>query len=234
MAQPADSIWYGAGEAYAQGRYQEALERYTRIHEQGLESAALYYNMGNCAFKLQQYAGAILWFERAKLLDPLNADILYNLDLANRFCLDKIDVLPAFFVQTWIRLVRDRFSADRWAWGALFFLAGTAALLLLFFFGRSRNGRRLAFVGALFAGLLCVGAFSFGWSQKVRQQHREYAVVFVPVASVKSAPDQQGKDLFIIHEGTKVRIMDQVGAWGRIELADGRQGWMEVKQVERI
>ncbi|MCL2501910.1 MAG: SH3 domain-containing protein, partial [Bacteroidales bacterium] len=116
----------------------------------------------------------------------------------------------------------------------LLFLTGSAALLLVFFFGRSRGLRRRAFYGALFVFILCISAFSFGWSQKVNLLHKDYAVVFAPVASVKSAPDQQGKDLFIIHEGTKLRILDEVSGWGRIELADRRQGWMELKLLERI
>jgi len=233
-AQSADSLWTQANNAYAQANYSGALEMYKTIYDRGLESASLYYNMGNCAFKMSQYAEAILWFERAKLLEPENSDILYNIDLTNRFILDKIEPLPEFFVHTWIRRARNTLSADQWAWSALLLLAGTLSLLLLFFFGQSRSTRRWAFYGALFVFLLSISAFSFGWSQKRAIEHREYAIVFAPVATIKSTPDRQGKDLFIIHEGTKIRIMERVGGWGRIELADGRQGWMELGQVERI
>ena len=233
-AQPADVLWSEAGAAYVQARYQDALDTYQSIYDQGLGSADLYYNMGNCCFKLELYAQAVLWFERAKLLDPKNPDILYNLDLVNRFCLDKIESPPEFFLHTWLRGLRDGFSPNQWAWAALLFLAASAVLLLVFFFGRSRAGRRLAFYCSVCVFILCISAFSFGWSQKVQRQQQNYAVVFVPVAYIKSTPDQQGKDLFILHEGTKLRILDQVGGWGRIELVDRRQGWMELKQVERI
>ena len=233
-AQSVDSLWLFASEAYAQANYSEAFDAYTSITDKGLASATLYYNMGNCAFKLMHYAQAILWFERAKLLEPNNADILYNLDLANRFILDKIEPLPHFFMHTWLLNLRNRFSADGWGVGTLLLLTGALLLLLLFFFGKSRSARRWAFYGSLVVLLLAISAFSFGWSLKREIQKREYAVLIAPVASVKSAPDKQGKDLFIIHEGTKIRIMERVGAWGRIELADGRQGWMEVEQAERI
>jgi len=233
-AQPIDSLWAQAGDAYLQARYQEAYDLYKAIYNSGWESSELYYNIGNSAYKSQNYAQAILWYERAQLLDPKNADIAYNLEMANRFCLDKITPLPHFFLHTWLRTVCYAFPANVWAWGALLFFALSCLLLLTFFFGRSRASRRWAFYGSLFALLLAISAFSFGWSQKQQLLHRTHAIVFAPVVSVKSAPDKQGKDLFIIHEGTKVRILEQMGAWGRIELADGRQGWMEMEQAERI
>ena len=233
-AQPIDTLWMQAGDTYMQARYQEAYDLYKAIYNSGLESSELYYNIGNCAYKCQNYAQAILWYERAQLLDPKNADIAYNLEMANRFCLDKITPLPHFFLHSWLRTIRDTFPADGWAWGTLLLFALSCLLLLTFFFGRSRMGRRWAFYGSLFVLLLAVGAFSFGWSQKQQVSHRNHAVVFAPVVSVKSAPDRQGKDLFIIHEGTKVHILEQMGAWGRIELADGRQGWMEMEMAERI
>jgi len=234
QAQSVDSLWAKANEAYAQARYQEAFDHYKSIYDRGVGSAALYYNMGNSAFKTAHYAHAILWFERAKRLDPQNADIMYNLDLANRFCLDKITPLPEFFLHTWLRTVRDSLSANSWAWTTLLFLILAGLLLLTFFFGRSRIGRRWAFYGSICVLLLAMSAFSFGWSQREQLLRRDYAVVFAPVVAVKSAPDKQGKDLFIIHEGTKIRFLDQVGVWGRIELADGRQGWIEAEQAERI
>ena len=234
QAQPTDSLWSIAGEAYAQGRYQEAFDGYKSIYDKDLESAMLYYNLGNCAFRLQLYAQAIIWFERAKLLDPRDVDILYNLEMANRFCLDKIEAAPEFFLKTWIGEVRDRFSANQWAWATLLLFATAMLFLLLFFFGRSRSGRLWAFSGSLFLLLLTMSTFSFGWSRRQQIFTRDYAIVTAPVASVKSAPDREGNTLFIIHEGVKVRILDKIGAWGSIELADRRQGWIEVTLIERI
>jgi hypothetical protein len=125
-------------------------------------------------------------------------------------------------------------SPNNWALSTLFLFTVSCLLLLIFFFGKSRMGRRWAFYGSLFVILLTISAFSFGWNQKQLIQSRDHAIIFAPVVSVKSAPDRQGKDLFIIHEGTKVRILEQMGAWGRVELADGRQGWIEAVQAERI
>ena len=234
QAQSVDSLWKWANDAYALGRFEQAFDHYKSIHDLGLESATLFYNTGNSAFQMQQYAPAILWFERAKRLDPKNADILYNLDLANRFILDKITPLPEFFVQTWLRTVRDTLSANSWAWVTLLLFALVGLLLLIFFFGRSRMGRRWAFYSSCFVLLLSICSFSFGWSQKQQMELHHDAIVLSPVLSVKSTPDKQGKDLFIIHEGTKVRILELMGAWGRIELADGRQGWIEATLAERI
>jgi len=233
-AQPIDSLWMQAIDAYSQANYPEAFEIYQSIYHRGLVSAALYYNMGNCAFRMSQKAEAILWYERAKLLEPKNKDVIDNLHLINSLITNKIEPIPEFFLQTWGRNVRNHFSANQWAWLALLLFAGALSLTLLFFFGRSRSARRWAFYTAIFVMLLSLCAFSFGMSHKQEITKREYAIVLAPRVSVKSAPDRQGKELFIINDGTKVRIMELVGVYGRIELADGRQGWMEISQAERI
>jgi SH3-like domain-containing protein len=55
------------------------------------------------------------------------------------------------------------------------------------------------------------------------------------VTSVKSSPSgEASKDLFILHEGTKVKLIDQLGTWSKVELADGRQGWMKTDDLEVI
>ncbi|MDR2585564.1 MAG: hypothetical protein LBC84_04990 [Prevotellaceae bacterium] len=233
-AQSFDMLWANANEEYAQGQYQEAFDQYKYIYNRGYESASLYYNMGNCAFKMELYAQSILWFERAKLFDPKNPDVLYNVEIVNRFFVDKIETVPHFFMRSWIINVRDGFTSNEWAQVFLALLVVTLALLLLFFYGRSRSGRRWAFYGALIVFILMISVFFFGWSQKQQLQRHDHAIVMAPVVTVKSAPDRQGKDLFIIHEGLKIRFIDQVGGWGRIELADGRQGWIEVGFAERI
>lgn len=231
---PLDSLWEQANNSYAQAFYQEAFDTYQSIYNQGFGSSDLYYNMGNCAFKMELYAPAILWYERALRLDPKNQDIRYNLDLVRRFCLDKIESQPDFFLHSIIREARDEFSPNNWAWFSLFLLTISAILLLVFFFGMSRSGRRWAFYGVFLVFLFSICAFSLGWSSKKQQQQHDYAIVFAPVASVKSSPDPQGKDLFIIHEGIKIKILDQVGRWGRIILQDRREGWMELELMERI
>ena len=61
------------------------------------------------------------------------------------------------------------------------------------------------------------------------------AIVMRPVVSVKSSPSaESSQDLFILHEGTKVQMLDQVGSWTNIELADGRQGWIRTSDIEAI
>ena len=233
-AQPSDSAWVRANEAYAAAQYEQALELYQGIYNQGLESVELYYNMGNSAFKAQHYAQAILYYERAKLLDPKNADVLYNLDIANRYCLDKITPLPVFFATAWLTDLSFWLSPDGWAVTGLLALGLALVLLLLFFFARKRSSRKWAFWLAIVVALLALTAFLLGNYAKAQRSNHDTGIVFVPVVSVKSSPDKQGKDLFIIHEGTKVRFIDQVGQWERIELADGRQGWIESGAAEKI
>ena len=111
-AQEADSLINKANEMYAQGKYQDAAIVYENILKQGYESAELYFNLGNAYYKQNVIATAILNYEKALQLSPNDDDIKYNLELANRFVVDKIEVLPVFFITGWIKNLKNIFSSN--------------------------------------------------------------------------------------------------------------------------
>ena len=81
--------------------------------------------------------------------------------------------------------------------------------------------------------MLSALAFS-AWQRNDYQSHDE-AVVMKTVTSVKSSPSSgSSTDLFILHEGTKVKVLDGEGAWTNVSLSDGRQGWMKTDDIEII
>ena len=111
----------------------------------------------------------------------------------------------------------------------------TLALALLFILGATAAGRRTGFFTGIVALLLAIASLSFSLWQKNDYMSADDAIVMRPVTSVKSSPSAEAStDLFILHEGTKVRILDTVGNWNNIELADGRQGWILSKDIEII
>ena len=231
----ADSLWNAGAAAYSEGQWQAAAEAWGAIEAQGLESPELYYNIGNAFFKASDYAHAILYYERALKLDPSYADARFNLEFASQSVLDRIESVPEFFLKTWIRRLGYLFSSDTWT--ALFFVLLALALAggLLFLLGSGGAARRAGFFAGLAALLLSFCCLGFAASQKVSYNRADSAVVTVPVSSVKSSPGSEAaKDLFILHEGTLVRILDEVGGWWNIELADGRQGWLRSSDLELI
>ena len=230
-----DSLWNTANAAYAQGSWDAALSGYEMISDMGLESAALYCNTGNAYAKLGNVPLAILYYERALKADPSYEDAAYNLALMNSRIQDRIDPVPEFFFTKWLKGISYIMASDAWAITALVLLGLTLAMFLLFLLAPSVAGRRTGFfTGVVMLVLMCF-AMGFSVSQKKAYMNADKAIVMKPVVSVKSSPSAEAsKDLFILHEGTKVTVLDQVGSWNNISLADGRQGWLQSADMERI
>lgn len=230
-----DSLWRAGVDAYSAGDYASALQDWEGVRDCGLSSKELCYNLGNAYFKNGEIAPAILWYERALRLDPSDADIRYNLAFAQSQTQDRIDTVPEFFLKTWARKVSYLFRSDVWAVLSLLLLAVTLSLVLLFLLGSSSRARKTGFfcgIVTLLLTLLCWGAARSQRSDALRQDR---AVVMRAVSSVKSSPSADGaKDLFILHEGTCVRVRDAVSGYSLVELSDGRQGWMPSADLEII
>lgn len=226
-----DSLWNAANTHYANAEYQEALNLYLQIEGTGMESATLYYNMGNTYFKMSYVPHAILYYEKALTLDPGNKDISYNLNIAQQECIDKIEPVPVFFLAQWVKDFRQGVSSNVWAWISLGLVTLAFVLLLAFYFAKGIGWRKAAFVLSMIIFLSAVIAGAFAWKNRSDVMRQDTAIVFSAVSSVKSSPDAQGKDLLVVHEGTKVVVLEQVGEWVRIELMDGRQGWILLSEI---
>ena len=230
-----DSLWNAGNALYSEGKWQQAREAYSAIESTTLESAALYYNIANTYFKENNISRAILYYERALKLDPSYKDAKYNLEIARERTQDRIDVIPEFILKTWSRQICYVFDSNTWTVFFLLFVAATLALLLLFLLGSRIALRKTGFFTAIVTLLMAVCCVCFASWQKSGYQTLDSAIVTRPVVSIKSSPGADAsKDLFILHEGTKVKIVDSVGSWYNIELADGRQGWMQVSDIEII
>jgi hypothetical protein len=230
-----DSRWRSGVEAYTAGDYASALKDFEDVRETGLMSKELYYNLGNSYLRSGEIAQAILWYERACRLDPSDADIRYNLEYARALTQDRIDEVPEMFFQQWRRGVCYLLPSNAWAVIGLVSLALFVACVLLFLLGSTAGRRKLGF----FLGIAFLVVALMGWDfarwQRTEALRQDMAIVMKPVSSVKSSPSADGaKDLFILHEGTRVRILDNVGGFSNIELADGRQGWIPAGEIEVI
>jgi tetratricopeptide (TPR) repeat protein len=230
-----DSLWHAGVEAYSAGDYTTAAANWEGIVDTGLMSRELYFNLGNAYFKTGEMGPAILWYERALRLDPSDTDVRHNLEYARTLTQDRIDEVPEFFLKSWRRSACYLLPANVWAILGLALLAGTLALVLLFLLGSTSGRRRLGFFGGIVLLLLTLVAWDFSRTQREEAQRQDMAVVMRPVSSVKSSPSENSaKDLFILHEGTRVRILDNVSGYANIELADGRQGWIPSGDIEVI
>ena len=227
-------LWNSGNEKYIQGEFASALENYLKIEEMGYSSSQLTYNIGNTYFKLGENGKAILYFERTLKLDPSDGDAERNLALAKEYTLDKIESVPEFILTTWIREAGYVFSSNGWAMLSLVFAALFALIMLLFRYATTSRIRKTSFITGVVVLLFAVVSVLFAWNQKSDFTTHDTAIIMKPVSSVKSSPDNSGKTLFILHEGTKVKLLEQIGGWQRVELPDGRQGWIMSVDIEII
>ncbi|MCQ2183137.1 MAG: BatD family protein [Bacteroidales bacterium] len=230
-----DSLWVAGTSAYAEGYWEEAAQAWSTIRAGGLESPELYYNIGNAYFKSGDISHAILNYERALKLDPSYADARFNLEFANARIQDKIEVVPEFFLEAWGRKACWLLPSNIWAILFIVGLAITLALALMFVLGRNSRSRKIGFFAGIVMLILSLVALDFALWQRSDYRNADKAIVVRAVASVKSSPSGDAStDLFILHEGTKVTILDSVGEWLNVELSDGRQGWLRSSELEII
>lgn len=226
---------FNAGvEFYKAGNYQDALKTWTEIYNSGYRSAELDFNIGNAHFKLNNTPGAILFYERALLLKPADEDIQYNLQIARTLVVDKIEEIPQLFFVRWVNFVSLTVSTNTWARTSLLTFILSLIFLSVYFYSGKYKLKVLGFWMAVLLILISAFSITFSARNKALIKENKAAIIFSAQISVKSSPDDSGTDLFIIHEGTKVTVEDEVGEWLEIKLSDGNKGWIPSNSLEII
>lgn len=220
-----------ANQLYRIGDYKQAASFYEKIGQNGYESPALFYNLGNSYFKLKNMPAAIVNYERARLLSPHDEDIAYNLRLANLRIIDRIEPIPQLFFVEWWRSFVSMFSSGTWASLAVVLLWCASIGGATFLFLRPLLIRRLTFLICAICLLCSVLSYASMFQQRNHERTDQDAIVFAASIAVKSSPDQHSTDLFVLHEGVKVELLDAVGEWKKIRLADGKVGWIPVESI---
>lgn len=223
-----------AEQLYGEGKYADAADLYNKILADGMESATLYYNLGNCYYKLGENTRAILNYERSLLLDPGDAMARYNLKMAQHTIVDKIEVLPELFLVRWYKAMETYFSADQWGYMSVALFIIFLIMAALFFYSPSIGVKKTGFIVGIIVFFLTLGSVFFAMRQGNRISERDYAIITTPSVTVKGAPDNSGTSLFLIHEGLKVRVVGELGSWYNIRLADGNEGWIAKSDLEKI
>jgi len=220
-----EKMFTDANNLYSSSKFSEAAAAYLKIIEQGYESADLYYNLGNSYFKTKKVSQSILYYEKAKLLAPSNEKIQHNLDFANQFVIDKIETVPGFFIENFFNSIITSKRVDTWAIVSLSSFVIALVLLLLVFFNRILSIRRIGLLLATVFISVSLTTFAFAYKMK-KITTGENAGIIMNIVTIKSSPDQASTDLFILNEGLKVEIEDNLNNWYEIKLSDGRTGWM--------
>ena len=219
---------------YNEAVYDSALMIYTDILSQGYSSHELYYNLGNTYFKLKDIPSAILYYEKALKINSSDEDTQHNLQIANNMIVDKIEVLPELFFRVWWNTFYTLLSADAWAYISVVILLFTLLSAYIYFTSFNIKLRKLAFFSGIILLFLTVISFGLASQKYYYTQQTNEAIVFVPTITIKSSPAQSSIDLFVLHEGTKLRILDNANGWTKIKIANGSIGWIPQDVIKGI
>lgn len=235
---PLLALYDEANVTYNGEDYEKAIVLYDSILHQNYESPEVYYNLGNAHFRLGNVGQAILAYERSLKLDPSQEDVSFNLRLANLRVVDNIEPLPEFLVVSYANDFLHSKSSGTWSIWALGFLWAALAAGVAFLFLSTYSGKRLSFFISLLLVLISMGCLSLSLVKRGHEQNSKQAIVLSQNAYVKASPFGQAKDLVILHEGVKVKLMRQAEGWAEIKLSDSNVGeivgWVTNEAIEEI
>lgn len=227
-----------ASEAYRKGDFRKSIELYEGIVAQHLdnnkESAEIYYNLGNAYFRDNQVAKAILNYERALLLNPGDSDIRHNLRFARTRIEDKVDISGNMFLTSWAKAMQNMYDSDTWGKVGIGFFVLLLIFVGIYLFIRVLWIKKAAFYVAIVFFFLVIVANLFAFEQKDARVRRNSGIVMAAAVSVRTSPDANSKELFQLHEGTKIKVRDTDGNWYEIQIANGSVGWLPKENVEII
>lgn len=223
-----------ADDEYKKGNYMQAIRDYEELLKKG-PSVELYYNLGNAYYRTDNITRAVLNYERALLLSPGDDDIRFNLQMARSKTIDKITPKSEMFFVTWYKSLVNFTSIDGWANTAIVSIAIALLLILCYLFGKKILIRKAGFYGAMFFVLLFIASNIFAYEQRRILTRRTGAIITSTSAALKKTPVANSEYNTIIHEGSRVEIIDDtMKDWKLVELEDGREGWIQSSQMERI
>jgi hypothetical protein len=229
-----DSLFLGANNLYEQGEYEQALETYYELILYGKESADLYYNMGNAAYRSNSIGHAILYYEKAIKLEPAHEDAIHNLDFVSRYRLDAFEEVPELFLGTWIKGFVLLFPEQTWSIMVLVFFVIVLTGILVYLFSRRMVLKKSGFIGGLIGLVLFFISLSSAISRHRDITNPDSGIILAPSVVVRSSPSESGTELFILHEGTKIEVNEVVSGWQNIRVIDGREGWIMTEDLETI
>lgn len=225
------TLFVTAKTAYDANNFEKALEAYQQIEKQNIESFELYYNIGNCYYKQNKIANAIQYYSKSLKIQPNNVDAKNNLKFAYLKTRDKIEPQEELFLNRWWKSIYNSNTSNNWAWTALTAFILFNGSLVLFLIAQSEGKRKLFFFNSLVLFVLTFSTFVFSYYQYKYTSTQSEAVILNNSVSIKSAPTLNATNLFILHEGTIVSIIEKNENWIRIQLDNQKEGWLNINEI---
>ncbi|MFS4468908.1 tetratricopeptide repeat protein [Maribacter sp. 2210JD10-5] len=229
-----ETLFNEATTAYNEGEYQNAIDKYQKILDNGKHSAAVYFNLGNCHYKLNQIAPSIYYYEKALLLNPSDKEIQNNLGYAQNMTLDAIEKMPETGFSKFYKSITGKLFYDDWAYLSVGFLFLFVLLYIIFYYANYSTRKRWAFISSFVALFLCILFVVFAEIEYSSFKANRPAIVFADEIGIKAEPNDTSQEAFTLHEGAKVNVLDDLNEWYKISIADGQTGWIPAKEIRLI
>ena len=233
-SQSENSIFKEANTFYKENNFERAIGLYLSIEEQGLESSELFFNLGNSYYKQNKVAPAIYYFEKALKLNPKNKDAIINIVFAKRMKIDVIEELPKTFIQKLSKNIIQKLAFDSWAILAVITSFFASILFLLYHFSSTTRKKLVYFNFSIFFAFVLIITTIFAFKSYDIDKKDRPAIIFSTKVEIKNAPTLTSDEVFELHEGTKVQILDELDNWKKIKIADGKEGWIIATHLKEI
>jgi len=233
QAQTPKELFLQANTAYKKGNFNDAVKNYEKALRLGEQSFETYYNLGNAYYKLNKIAPSVYYYEKAKLINPNDEDLAYNLQLANQMKMDKIEQVPENLLLRLKKKMTRMFNYNTWAYLTIFWAFFGAFVFGMFLFSKNVSIKRISFVGMFISLFLLL--FSWYNANYARQLHKEkYAVIYQPKVSLLTEPNLSSDKIVDLHEGAKVKVLDKDENWQLVQLPNGKKGWLAGSEIRVI
>lgn len=217
---------------YNNGDYDQAVKKYESILDSDAHSAEVYFNLANAHYKLNNIAPSIYYYEKALLLKPNDKEILDNIAFARNMTVDDIETVPEIGLSKFLNQTTNNLTFDSWAKLAVAIMVVFVILIILYYFTSQTSKKRLAFIGSMTTFILALVMLAFAFKSYSLFKEKKPAIVFAQESKVKNEPNLRSEEAFVLHEGTKVNIMDSINNWRKIKISDGKIGWILSEDIK--
>jgi len=221
-------LFIKANTAYANDSITKAIALYDSILASGRESSELYYNLGNCYYKNKDWANTIWHYEKSLQLNN-KKEVKENLALTKLKIIDRIEVLPQLFYKKWWIGAQGLLSTKHWQYLAI--LSIFLALLFGILNKLLNKNTKKYYIFFLTSALLFLLISSSSYQNKIDKKE---GIIFSSVVVINSAPTLNSTELFTLHSGTKLEIIDKIGNWIHITITNGNSGWILQNSVKEL
>jgi len=223
-----EQVFEQGNKQYTDENYSVAISLYDSILSTGMESSELYYNLGNCHYKNNDWANAIWHYEKSLQINN-NKKTTHNLKLVKLKIIDRIEPLPKLFYKRWWLNLTKTLGTQVWQILALLGICLIFTLQLISQFTTMKSKLIIKTLSTITLIILFITQTSY-YNNFIKKE----AIIFSETITINSAPTRNSTNLFTLHAGSKVEIIDVIGDWINIKIASGNSGWTESQSIKDL